>query len=392
VLVDVEDLTLDERKQILYNHLAGGDQPVKVKSAMKPFLDHAAAAGPFRPEMARRLGLRAFTAGLATTKSGIAEFMTHPRQFLRDVYEPLGQPGWAFRHPTLWEGFAAWVSTQPHLLTVVLAGITDSELLTKVDCGDENAGGEHGTLLRVPAALYRAVAERLAAIRQQPYTGRLFRREGSLWRRSETYEEYRDTQDAVLSFLCRRSSDAFLRAYLDIDPELPGSLVNFTSFVSAVPEPAVLARLRRAGLLDEQVRLQAVDRMAYLAVKTPDDGWLRTQNWKILLTPADRARLMDKVRTDLIPRLETLDGIGHGERDPDDDPYESALLGYQLEFEKDGDFEAAEAFDLAREFYSQLPAKDRDYGEYQEDPRPLARPGLAPPPGTDRSIFDDIDE
>jgi hypothetical protein len=90
VLVDVEDLTIDERRQMLYNHMAGGDQPIEVKAKMKPFLDHAAAAEPFRPEMARRLGLRAFTGALSLTKAGIAEFMTHPRQFLRDIYDQLG--------------------------------------------------------------------------------------------------------------------------------------------------------------------------------------------------------------------------------------------------------------------------------------------------------------
>ena len=242
VLVDVEDLTLDERKQMLYNHIERGDQPAEVKAEMKPFLDHAAAAEPFRPEMARRLGLRAFTGGLSLTEPGIAEFMTHPRQFLRDVYEqlsadqqaalalvyaaaiegslenpltlneaqrdiidragstpagavraldsltgsflqvtapPFARPGWAFRHPTLWEGFASWVPKQSHLLTVVLAGITDSALLTRVDCEEENADERQGTLLRVPPALYRAVAERLAAIRQQPFTGQRCRRNGS---------------------------------------------------------------------------------------------------------------------------------------------------------------------------------------------------------------------
>jgi hypothetical protein len=103
--------------------------------------------------------------------------------------------------------------------------------------------------------------------------------------------------------------------------------------------------------------------------------------------------LIDKVRADLIPRLETLDGIGDGERDPDDDPIESALLGYEMAFENDGDFEAAQAFSFARDSYSQLPAKeDRDYyGDYQ-DPRPLTSPRLAPPPDTNRSIFDDVDQ
>jgi hypothetical protein len=221
VLVDVEDLTLDERKQMLYNHIAGGDQPVDVKAEMKQFLDHAAAAEPFRPEMARRLGLRAFTGSLSMTETGITEFMTHPRQFLRDVYEqlgadqqaalalvyaaavdgslenplslteaqrdiidragstpagavrslhsltgsflqvtgpPLGRPGWAFRHPTLWEGFASWLPTQAHLLTVVLAGLTDSALLTRVDCEDPDAGEGYRTLLRVSPAGGHATA------------------------------------------------------------------------------------------------------------------------------------------------------------------------------------------------------------------------------------------
>jgi hypothetical protein len=40
---------------------------------MKPFFHYATVAAPFRPEVARRLGLRAFTAGLAVTKSGIAQ-------------------------------------------------------------------------------------------------------------------------------------------------------------------------------------------------------------------------------------------------------------------------------------------------------------------------------
>jgi hypothetical protein len=454
ILVDVEDLTLDERKQILYNHIAGGDQPTHVKAKVKPFLDHAAAAGPFRPEMARRLGLRAFTGGLSLTETGIAEFMTHPRQFLRDVYEqlsadqqaalalvyaaaiddslenplslteaqreiidragstpagavrslhsltggflkvtgpPLGRSGWAFRHPTLWEGFASWLPTQAHLLTVVLAGLTDSALLTRVDCEDPEAGEGHGTLLRVPPALYHAVAERLAAIRRKPFTGERWHRTGGQLVISGSYSDYRDQQRALLTFLSRRSSDAFLRSYLAADPDLPAGLARFTSFVYAVPEPAVLARLQQAGLLSEHVRTQAVDRMAGLAVSTPDDGWLDGSAWEILLTPGDRARLMDKVRTDLVPRLETLDGIGDGERDPDDDPVESALSGYRRAFEREGDFEAAQAFEDACDAYSQLPPKSREDEDY-EARSPLTGTRLAPLPDTGRSIFDDIDE
>jgi hypothetical protein len=44
--------------------------------------------------------------------------------FLQATTPPLGKPGWAFRHPTLWKGFASWLPAQSHLLTVVLDGLT----------------------------------------------------------------------------------------------------------------------------------------------------------------------------------------------------------------------------------------------------------------------------
>ena len=432
IVVDVEDLTVDERRQMLYNHIAMGDQPAEVKTEIKPFLDHAAAADPFRPEMARRLGLSVFTSGLALTQAGIAEFMTHPRQFLRDIYDqlganqqaalalvyaaavdgsleaplqltpaqrdiidraggsiagtgraldaltgsflqvtgpPLGKPGWSFRHPTLWEGFASWLPTQSHLLTVVLAGLTDSALLTRVDCQDSGDESD-GILLRVPPALYRAVAERLAAIRQKQLPGTRSGQAASL-----------------LSFLSRRSSDAFLRTYLEVDPALPESLTGFGSYVRWSPEPHVLARFHQAGLLSEEERRKTVERMAVLAVRTPDDGWLNGPDWKILLTASDRETLMDRVRTDLVPQL---DDVGDGERDADDDPIDHALFWYEWAFREVGDYETANAFESARDGYQQLPVRNSE--EYDEQNRsPLTRPGLAPEPDAIRSIFDDID-
>jgi hypothetical protein len=63
VVVDVADIAMSERRQIVYNHLAAGDQPMEVRSRMKPLLEFAAQVEPFRPEAARRLGLRAFVHG-----------------------------------------------------------------------------------------------------------------------------------------------------------------------------------------------------------------------------------------------------------------------------------------------------------------------------------------
>lgn len=471
VTVDVEDVSILERRQILYNHIAYGDQPAEVRRKLKPFLEHAAAVEPFRPEMARRLGLRSFTAGLDVSRAGVEKFMAHPRQLLRDVYTGFGadeqaaltlvyaaardghlesplaldeaqrdiiaragstaagtaralqsltgsfllateqppsipdpslpplpgepgswsfarhRPGWAFRHPTLSEGFASWLSGQPHLLGVVLAGLTDDMLLTSVDCEAEDADEAHGILLRMPPALYRQVAERISSVAQR---SRKDARYG--------WQDLRDKQKQVLAFLAQRSSNAFLRVYLEVDPGLPGRLAAFTSFLDAVPEPAVLARLHQAHLLGERTRLAAVEHMTALAVGTPDAGWLHAPAWQVLLSPAERARLMDTVRTDLVPRFGTDDDPLPGEREEDQDPFEAALIDYREAFKDAGDLQTAAAFDDAIDAFREAPTASREHHEdYRPDPDHGRsdwtgyRSALASRPTAERSIFDDVD-
>lgn len=422
---------------------------------MKPFLDRTASAEPFRPEMARRLGLCAFTTGLALTGHDITEFMTHPAQFLRDVYEqlgpdqqaalalvyaaapdgslanpltldeaqrdiitraggtpagvaralenltgsflqvtapPLGQHGWAFRHPTLWEGFASWVATHTHLLTVLLGGLTDSALLRRADCQDEDAPEHNGTLLRVPPPLYRPVAERLAMILREPFTGDKWTIRAGTTVSTNSYNEHRGRKSSVHTFLAYRSSDEFLRTYLDVDPGMPYTMLGFGSFLYAVTEPGVLARLHRAGLLSEPVRCRAVERVTELAIDTPDSGWLTDKAWDILLTPRDRAVLMRKVREDLIPALEYTDW-DQDDKESGHDPVEDSLNKYKEAFEKEGDHQAAAAFAEAARMRAEVPEKYYDYDDAgQGYRRPLTGTRLAPPSDTGRSIFDDIDQ
>jgi hypothetical protein len=424
---------------------------------MKPFMDDAAAAEPFRPEMARRLGLRAFTGRLTPTGPGITEFMTHPRQFLRDVYEqlgpdqqaalalvyaaapdgslasplvlgeaqrdiiaragatpagvarglealtgsflqvtapPLGQPGWAFRHPTLWEGFASWVATQTHLLTVLLGGLTDSALLSRVDCEDQDAKEENGILLRVPPPLHRPVAERLAAILHEPFVGQAFEWDKGELVATDSYAAHLGRKTSVHGFLSRRCSDSFLRTYLDVDPGLQDLMLNFTSYLYPGNEPDVLARLRTAGLLSEPVRLRAVEHVAELAIETPDGGWLTGKAWEILLTPGERAALMQKVREDLIPGIGNADWLLDDEHKiPDDDPVERTLRIYMDAFEKEGDYQTVAILAEALRVRAGVPVRYYDYDDDEQGySEPLTSTRLAPPPDSGRSIFDDIDE
>ena len=320
VAVDVADISQAERRQILYNHLAAGDQPAEVRALMKQHLEAAADATPFHPEAARRLGLQAFTRSLPLTRSGIESFVAHPHQFLNDIYgqldaaahaalalvysqnglpSPLKLDGgqrdiierfdatigatgkalttltgtflrqdlqasarayWAFKHPTLREGFAGWLAGQHHVLSAVLASMGNEDVLDLTECLAPDSP-QQGTLLRLPPPLYPAVARRLAALFEEwP--------EGSCW-----------TADA-LRYLGQKCSDSMLKTYLDIDPSLPPRLAEFYPYASSAPEPCVLARLHGLGLLAEEHRRMAVDRMANLAITYMDTSWLNDHSWK----------------------------------------------------------------------------------------------------------------
>jgi bifunctional DNA-binding transcriptional regulator/antitoxin component of YhaV-PrlF toxin-antitoxin module len=127
--------------------------------------------------------------------------------------------------------------------------------------------------------------------------------------------------------------------------------VHFTSYLSVVSEPDVLARLHQAGLLSESLRLEAVERVAELAIVTPDSGWVRDDAWKILLTAHERATLMERVRTELVYQLEYL---LPEEREPGYDPVKTSLRGYKEAFESEGDHETARAFAEALRMYSSV--------------------------------------
>ncbi|MFY4722211.1 hypothetical protein [Streptomyces sp. LaBMicrA B280] len=431
VTVDVADLARAERQQILYNHLAAGDQPADVLSRLKPHLEAAADAEPFRPEAARRLGLQAFTTGLSLTRDSITTFMARPRQLLTDVYDQLdahahaalalvyatgqdkglpspltldpaqrdiieragaspgatsramatltgtflteaaaldGQTYWSFHHPTLREGFAAWLTTQTHLLPIVLTGMTDQALLSRTHCLPADGGQRQGTLLRIPPPLYQATAQRISVLRRHR------RSPDILW-----WEEY-ERQRRVLSYLWQNSSDGFLHAYLAEDPELHTELLDFGAPAKDDPHPRVLARLYGAGLLPEDVRRAAIAHMTDLAVTGPDASWIEDEDWQkqawhVLLTDEERENLFEQVRRELVPCLEQRvdDWASEFDGDTDNDPVDDALFWYSQAFERRLDNAAVSEFAQARDFYNQI-REDPDEAPRDWAPRASALP------------------
>ena len=85
VVIHVENLSKEEREQILYNHIRLGTQPKGFKSKIKPFLPEVATHQRFSPETARRLGSPIFTKQLTISTGGLDDFVEHPLELLCEI-------------------------------------------------------------------------------------------------------------------------------------------------------------------------------------------------------------------------------------------------------------------------------------------------------------------
>lgn len=339
VVIDIQELSIPEKEQMLYNHLKAGDQPAAVLDTWRPHLRTVASVAKFQPEVARRLSLQGFvpTPGLRDEEQLVA-FFEHPNEFLTDVIEGLdpahraalaavylsdgellapfapdnrlsiavkvsgatveetshsfatiegtflsqvvktdGSIVWQFRHPTIREGFAAMVARDISTLPVYLEGMRPDEIVSQLDCGGPI---QRGTLVRVPPAMYPLIVSRVPVPGPQEYSG-----SPRAW------------------FLRDRCSDGFLRMWAETHADALPGMVNFGMMIEAMWEPFVLSRLNEAGALPEEVRRKAVARIVEYSIDFFDPAW---GNSKIsgLFTNEDRADLLQQIEEIILPNLE----------------------------------------------------------------------------------------
>jgi hypothetical protein len=89
VIINVQDLTKEEKDQIVYNHVKLGDQKKAFKRLVKPFLPYVSRIPHFLPEIARRLGTAFFTKNLPISKESIVDFAAEPIGILDDILSGL---------------------------------------------------------------------------------------------------------------------------------------------------------------------------------------------------------------------------------------------------------------------------------------------------------------
>lgn len=429
VVIDVEAMTADEREQILYNHVKMGTQPMIFKSQIKSFLTDFARHSRFSPEIARRLGNPRFTEELVISQSGLDDFVAHPMELLCEIIRTLddenrsalalvfmragmlaspiemtegeelaisrlgGSLGgvttaldslhgnfliqsiqgescvWRFKHPTIRDAFATFVSGNRELMDIYLAGTPLVQMFREVSCGDV---GIEGVKVIISQDRYEAVITRIKQFDMKPQINEL----------------------ALCRFLTYRCDREFLVRFIAHFPEYIQNL-NVGSYLYAVPDVDVIMRLYEFDLLPEEKRVEVVNKIRDLAVEIPDSGFLSKKIRK-LFTMAELTGILEYVSARLLPNLDEHIDNWRSNYSTDFDPEEyfddlsSALSSYRTEFESHGKLVAQIDAGLGKvaavvdELRSELPQRwetdefdgDGRYDDMQNDTR---------------SVFEDVD-
>ena len=333
VIVRVEDLSQDERDQILYNHIRHGTQPKLVRRQIKPHLQTAARSTQFSPELARRLGSPHFTRSLTATSEGLSDFFNRPLRYLLEVIQGLatddksalallfvragqlrspirltendqltlsrfgGDPRhvaaslqsmrntftrlvyqessrqWEFQHPTIRDAVRDLVKSDDELLDIYISGATTTELFSEVTCGHIEVAGQ---AIAVPEDQFHSIIERIQDYLVSRY-----------WTRQRCY-----------GFLATRCSASFLQRLLLSCPSFFDDYitkVHSTSFEVTL----LLTKFHSAGILPEPVRRSFIESAFDDAITWAVPDILRDR-FRPLISDSERAHLKSRIYHELI--------------------------------------------------------------------------------------------
>jgi hypothetical protein len=437
VVIDVQDLSVEEKRQILYNHLKLGRQPRSFRTEIKPYLGDVAGHPRFIPETARRLGDPLFTKDLLIASYYIGQFVERREQLLQEVLQGLdadskaalaliymrngrlespiqlrpsetqalerlgshlggcvaalealngslvllshvsGECVWQFKHPTIGDAYAAILVQSPEHLGIYIEGSAPEKLVDQVTCGD--VGIEKAVV--VPRSLFPPLVAKLGELSP------------SKAYKSEWLSTF-GAKRALQGFLARRCSKEFLSLYLHGNPGLLDQVAEPGLFLDTVSEVRLAKRLHELGLLPEEKRKKFVETVSDYALQGQDADALDDDGIRSLFTLGEFEELVRRVRTELLPRLGDVRREWESNHSSDEPPeeYMQQLLELFDSLNKQfGDDErAAELID--REIRHTREWIDENTEEEPERaPRNLEKIEAQEKLQSTRSIFDDVD-
>ena len=350
VVIDVEELSVSERAQILYNHLKMGDQDSDFRATVKPFLPALAERRDFLPETARRLGSLFFTENLVLSETGVTRFFKEPKEFLQDIIAGLSAdaraaiavlflnggsvrspvssddialgatafgasaadvrsqlealkgsllllaqdetgPYWTYKHPTVSDAFSSYVAESPELIEVYLRGARPDSIIFEVVCA-----GVHiqGAPLVVPDGFHGLLAERLSAL----------------------------PTSFLNTFLSYRSNRAFNVMMIEKRTDLMAGMHSYAVPIRNDSDARLFAVLHSQGLLPEDLRARFVESVREAIVDEADSSIFEDARLKAVLTPEELEDAKRDVRETVLPKvvlyIERLKSAWNNEYPPDE--------------------------------------------------------------------------
>jgi len=302
VIIHVSDLTSDEKQYLLYNHIKYGNQDKSFKTKIKPFLDDAVKNHEILPEIARRLGNRIFTKNLSISKSGLNEFINKPIDYLYDTISSLSEEAiaamilvfahanklpspvrllhkdkdmlglltsnasravqmlqvlrddfllltqgneryWRFKHPTLMEAIAKYLSKNTELLDVYIKHAPLNIVLNDIAC--IGALGSTNRLI-LPASLYGDLLERF------------------------NFDDNLQIRDHLFRFLAYHADHDFIRLYKLRYPRFIKRNYFPLNKLERHPLVIISKALYEEGLLDDDDIIQINEFISECSLEYPD--------------------------------------------------------------------------------------------------------------------------
>jgi energy-coupling factor transporter ATP-binding protein EcfA2 len=394
VVINVQNISVQEKEQILYNHIKLGNQEKSYKKEIEPFLKGIASNTKFTPEIARRLGDPFFTQTLNINKFELEKFVENPIQLLIDIISTLDKPNiaalaiifmragvlpspidlsksennalrllggsldevisalkflknslttltyedgqnvWRYKHPTIRDAFAQYVADDIELLEIYLTGAPLNTLFQEVACADIKISG---LKVIIPESHFQLLIRRLKSFDRNSW----------------------GNKRAFSNFLTKKCDSRFLSAYLNSNPNfLDNLVVNHSIFLDSNLE--ILAKYFDTGLLSEEKRKATAMSLHELAINDFDTQFAK-ESIKDLLTKTEFSSIKSDVKNKVIVNLGCIIDDLSADYDDESDPEDHfSDLSYSL-----GDYE--EIFLEDDEIYTQLTtAKDWVENEVKE--------------------------
>lgn len=441
VVIDVHNLTSEEKEQILYNHLKLGKQPRNYRSELKPFLPGVAVHPRFAPETARRLSDPLFTKGLRLNRYDLDDFVEKQEHFLQEVLRGLDEhskaalaliymrndalespvaleasekdaidrlgssigkcltalealsgslvqhthtdnaAAWKFKHPTVGDAYSGILLGSPELLGIYVYGSPVAKLLQQVTCGD--IGLERAVIL--PKSLFPAVLRRLQdAIADKQY-------------KAPWLSEWMG-RGRILRFLASRCSKDFLLLYLQEHPDTLALVAKPGLFLHAVSEVDLAVTLHEMKILPEDQRKSFVETVISYALGGEDLYAIESHRIRGMFTPTELRSFRQRLREELIPRLaevrESWQENRNSDESPDQhlDPLLDSFSALKKEFANDPSIsdQIEKQITLGRRWYEELLAETPNQERPERNLDAADTNDTLPPQS--RVIFDDVDD